>query len=84
MRSGTSSLTGSWRTASKPPKVEFVKMESVKTVEPKMTETGEPDPTVLYKKEDLVTVDGVVYRCNKDGIPFDLALKDWAPLKAVK
>lgn len=63
-------------------KIEFVKMPDVKTVEPKMSDTGEPDPDVLYKKEDLVTFEGVVYRCNKDGIPFDLALKDWAPLKA--
>ena len=65
----------------KPPKVEFVKMPDVKLVEPKMTETGQVDPTRLYLKEDLVTFNGVTYRCNKDGIAFDPASKDWAPLK---
>lgn len=65
----------------KPPKVEFVKLPDVKP--PKITdETGAVDPTVLYLKEDIVVVNGIVYRCGKDGIPFDAASKDWTTVKA--
>ena len=67
--------------------MEKVEPPKLKVGEETLVETEDGFETVvepvLYMKGDMVVVDGVVYRSNKDGIEFLAGDKDWQEPKTL-